>query len=84
MKNKKLLNQDELSFLIKKYKSKWKVITLATAHPAKFPEAVLKATGVNPELPERLKFITKEKENYFNMSNSVNEVKNFIKERGKF
>ena len=30
------------------------VVTLATAHPAKFPEAVEKATGASPELPDRL------------------------------
>jgi threonine synthase len=30
------------------------VICLSTAHPAKFPDAVEQATGVRPELPERL------------------------------
>lgn len=30
------------------------VITLATAHPAKFSEVVRRATGAEPELPERL------------------------------
>ena len=30
------------------------VVTLATAHPAKFPDAVQAATGVHPELPSRL------------------------------
>ena len=30
------------------------VVTLATAHPAKFPDAVLKATGVHPALPAHL------------------------------
>src|SRR3954471_17466114 len=30
------------------------VVTLATAHPAKFPEAVQKATGVLPSLPPHL------------------------------
>ena len=31
------------------------VITLATAHPAKFPDAVSAATGKTPALPERLR-----------------------------
>jgi threonine synthase len=31
------------------------VVVLSTAHPAKFPEAVEKATGVRPPVPERLK-----------------------------
>ena len=30
------------------------VVTLATAHPAKFPDAVEKATGTRPRLPARL------------------------------
>ena len=30
------------------------VIVLATAHPAKFPDAVLEATGTRPEVPDRL------------------------------
>jgi threonine synthase len=29
-------------------------VALATAHPAKFPDAVEKATGIRPALPERL------------------------------
>lgn len=31
------------------------VITLATAHPAKFPETIAEATGLTPALPERFK-----------------------------
>jgi threonine synthase len=30
------------------------VVTLATAHPAKFPDAVERATGVRPPLPAHL------------------------------
>ena len=30
------------------------VVTMATAHPAKFPEAVERATGVRPVLPDHL------------------------------
>jgi threonine synthase len=40
------------------------MITLATAHPAKFPEAVEKACGVHPELPEWAKPILTREENY--------------------
>ena len=29
-------------------------MTLATAHPAKFPDAVVRATGVHPALPAHL------------------------------
>jgi threonine synthase len=31
------------------------VVTLATAHPAKFPDAVERATGVRPDLPDHLR-----------------------------
>ena len=30
------------------------MVALATAHPAKFPDAVERAIGVRPELPDRL------------------------------
>ena len=30
------------------------VVVLATAHPAKFPDAVERATGMRPPLPDRL------------------------------
>jgi threonine synthase len=30
------------------------MVTLATAHPAKFPDAVEQATGVRPDLPAHL------------------------------
>ena len=29
-------------------------VTMATAHPAKFPDAVEAATGIRPALPDRL------------------------------
>jgi threonine synthase len=36
-------------------RSKGPVVVLSTAHPAKFPEAVARATGQIPPLPPRLK-----------------------------
>jgi threonine synthase len=38
------------------------VIALGTAHPAKFPDAVERATGVRPPLPERLSDLMDRKE----------------------
>ena len=32
----------------------WPIVALATAHPAKFPDAVEEATGRRPELPPHL------------------------------
>ena len=40
------------------------MVTLATAHPAKFPDAVAAATGVRPELPEWARAILTAKESY--------------------
>jgi threonine synthase len=37
---------------------------LATAHPAKFPDAVEQATGVRPPLPERLADLLEREERY--------------------
>ena len=45
------------------------MITLATAHPAKFPDAVERATGVRPELPEHLS-------NLFDLPEKTSELPN--------
>lgn len=51
------------------------VVTLATAHPAKFPEAVEKATGAKPELPERLRWILNAAERYDTIPNDLSALK---------
>ena len=56
-------------------------VVLATAHPCKFPKAILEATGVKEELPEELKFILDEQENYDIIENNLYKVKQHIKER---
>lgn len=45
------------------------MITLATAHPAKFPDAVERATGIRPELPEHLS-------NLFDLPEKTSELPN--------
>ncbi|HJR24105.1 MAG TPA: threonine synthase [Acidimicrobiales bacterium] len=40
------------------------MVCLATAHPAKFPDAVEQATGIRPELPERLADLLEREERY--------------------
>ena len=52
-------------------------ISLATAHPAKFPEAMRFAYG-EVELPEELKHVMKEKENFEIMDNNLEQVKDYI------
>lgn len=54
------------------------IITLATAHPAKFPESIKKAIEITPDLPESIKESLKGKERYTNISNSIEKVKSYI------
>jgi len=56
-------------------------IILSTAHPSKFSDVVMEATGIKPELPENLKNILVEKENYDKLPKDLEKVKNYILER---
>jgi threonine synthase len=56
-------------------------IVLATAHPCKFPDAIKKAIDLKAELPEELRFIISEKENYDIVDNNIDKIKQHIKER---
>ena len=53
-------------------------IVLATAHPCKFPDAILKAINLKSNLPEQLKFILDKKENYAILDNNIKEIKHYI------
>ena len=57
------------------------VISLATAHPSKFPEAVEIATGNPPDLPARYSDLFKRQERVVNVKNSVVDVQKIIKDR---
>lgn len=57
------------------------VISLATAHPAKFPESIVEAGAPEPILPNFLKDLMKRKEIFFITKNNLEEVKDFIEER---
>ena len=54
------------------------MVTLATAHPAKFPEAVEAATKIRPNLPQRLSYLMNAKETFKVLPNSKAEVKAYI------
>jgi len=58
------------------------MIALATAHPAKFADAVARATGVRPALPERLADLDRRPERVTRLPNSLAAVQAFIAERG--
>ncbi len=54
------------------------MITLATAHPAKFPDAVEKASGIRPNLPPRLIHLLNAKERFTILPNSATAVRDFV------
>jgi threonine synthase len=57
------------------------MVVLATAHPAKFPDAVEKATGVRPSLPARLGNLMDRAERVDGLRNDIGELKAMIDER---
>lgn len=59
------------------------VICLATAHPAKFPDAVEAATGVRPALPDRLADLLERPERFSELPCDVGEVRAFIEAHGR-
>ena len=54
------------------------VVTLATAHPAKFREAVERATGVRPPLPARLGNLFEREERFTKLPGDYDAVKAFV------
>ena len=69
--------------VMKKIMVKGKVVILATAHPSKFSDVVIKATSKKPELPENLKNILNKKEKYEKLSKDIKSIKNYILEKIK-
>ena len=59
-------------------KSASPMIALATAHPAKFPDAVAAAIGQSPELPGRLSHLLQAPERFKLLPNSAAAVRDFI------
>ncbi len=57
------------------------MITLATAHPAKFPDAVENATGVRPALPNRMADLYDRSERVTQVENGLAAVENLIRGR---
>ena len=51
---------------------------MATAHPAKFPDAVRRASGVHPELPAYLSDLFEREERFEVMDNDLDALKGFV------
>ena len=57
------------------------LICMATAHPAKFPDAVEAATGNRPQLPPRLHDLMSREERTVRLANDTKVVKSYINEQ---
>ncbi|MDN3566740.1 threonine synthase [Paeniroseomonas aquatica] len=55
------------------------VVVAATAHPAKFPDAVEQATGLRPPLPPRLADLYEREERYAVVPGTLAEVEAFVR-----
>ena len=56
------------------------MVTLATAHPAKFPDAVERATGIRPGLPPRMADLYDRPERVTPLSADLHAVERHIRE----
>jgi threonine synthase len=54
------------------------IVTLATAHPAKFPDAVERATGIRPQLPAHLADLMERPEYIAHLPNDLGHVEEFV------
>jgi threonine synthase len=57
------------------------MVTLATAHPAKFPDAVEVAMGARPPLPSRMANLYERSERITQVDNNLTEIQQLIRER---
>ncbi len=56
------------------------VVTLATAHPAKFPDAVERACGIRPALPTRVQGLFDREERYVTLPAELGAIEAYIAE----
>jgi threonine synthase len=59
------------------------VIALATAHPAKFPDAVERATGVRPPLPKALADLMEREERIVDLPNDGRAVADYLRQTAR-
>jgi threonine synthase len=59
------------------------IVSLATAHPAKFPDAIERAIGVRPKLPQRLADLLERPERWLTLPNSVAAVEDYIRSQAR-
>ncbi len=59
------------------------MVTLATAHPAKFPAAVKRASGLHPDLPARMGDMMSRDEKFSVVANSISAVESLIEKHSR-
>ncbi|WP_420548906.1 threonine synthase [Curvivirga sp.] len=59
------------------------LVCMATAHPAKFPDAVEQATNIRPPLPSRLADLFEREEKYIVLDNTVSAIQAEIKKHNR-
>lgn len=59
------------------------VVLLATAHPAKFPDAVEKAIGIRPPLPSHLADLFEREEKFAELPNDLSILEDFVLARSR-
>ena len=57
------------------------MVIVSTAHPAKFPQAVEKATGIKPPVPARLAAVLKKAEHFTPLANDISKIQDFIRSK---
>ena len=85
-KNKKIMIDPHTAVAIgaaEKMSLDGRTVILATAHPAKFSNIVIKETNIAPELPNSVKNILIDKEIYKKMPSDIKKIKNYILEKSK-
>jgi len=54
------------------------IISLACAHPAKFPQVIKKSIGITPKFPVHLDYIMRQKESFKIMDPNLKDIQEYI------
>ncbi|SMC53792.1 L-threonine synthase [Fulvimarina manganoxydans] len=59
------------------------MVTLGTAHPAKFPDSVKKACGKSPELPPSHSDLMQKSESFDRIANDLGQLQDYVRRRSR-
>jgi len=62
---------------------KGETVVLATAHPAKFPDAIKAITGQNPALPQGFEHLMTDEEQFAVLPNDLRAIQEFVSDRSR-